>query len=117
MAAHGGRAKTPQSVLLNAFEANAQVLAVSPSDQSINTVAQQGAGALQAYDAYHAAVEVNPTELLLNDTVYLKDKHTLTIKNTGKSKTKFQFTHLAVDTIYSKMQVRSLPYQNPDGYS
>ncbi len=105
MSAKGGRTNAPQSRVLNAYQAKASIIPVTTTDQSLQTVARQGAGTLKAYDALHAGLQVSPTELLLNDTTYFNGIQTVTVTNTGSSKTQFTFSHTPVDTVFSKQKV------------
>lgn len=101
MAAKGGRANTSPAGILNALQATSSLIPVSVNDSRIDTAARSGAGLLQIYDAIHQSFTLSPTELLLNDTAYFQGSQSVTIRNTGNSKTKFRLSHVPAVTIYA----------------
>ncbi|EJD35518.1 subtilisin-like protein [Auricularia subglabra TFB-10046 SS5] len=62
------------------------------------TLAQQGAGLVNVYNALTVRTLVTPGELLLNDTAHWKAGHNIVIKNTGKSKQTYTLTHKPAGT-------------------
>ncbi|KAJ1305221.1 hypothetical protein OPQ81_000250 [Rhizoctonia solani] len=65
----------------------------------IPSAAQQGAGLLNAYNAIKNTGSLLPAELLLNDTAYLKEEHTLVVRNDGKNEITYTFTHVPAGSI------------------
>lgn len=63
------------------------------------TLAQQGAGLINVNNAIHFTTLVTPGELLLNDTANFKGVHTITVKNTGKTRQTFKLSHAPVGTM------------------
>ncbi|KAG0352162.1 hypothetical protein BGZ54_002928, partial [Gamsiella multidivaricata] len=58
-----------------------------------NTVARQGAGMVNVFDAIQGKAFVQPTHLALNDTVHTKGTYILTLTNQYKSAETFTLTH------------------------
>ncbi len=106
MAANGGRDQNPPAKIFSVLENFAKILPVSVSDQSIETVAVQGSGFVQAYTSVKATSLISPSELLLNDTAYFNGEQTLTVTNNGNKKVKYSFSHTPADSIFALMQVR-----------
>ncbi|EJD37108.1 subtilisin-like protein [Auricularia subglabra TFB-10046 SS5] len=63
-----------------------------------HTLAQQGAGLINVFNALNVKTEVSPAELLLNDTAHWKGVHRITIKNTGQYKQKYTLSHQPAGT-------------------
>ncbi|EJD54860.1 subtilisin-like protein [Auricularia subglabra TFB-10046 SS5] len=62
-------------------------------DAKPHTLAQQGSGLVDVFNALNAQTEVSPSELLLNDTAHWKRLHKITIKNTGKQRQAYELSH------------------------
>ncbi|KAK7053257.1 hypothetical protein VNI00_003883 [Paramarasmius palmivorus] len=62
------------------------------------TVAKQGAGLLDVYNAIHGTTNVSPGELLLNDSTYFVPEHTFTVKNVGSVNKEYQLSHVPAGT-------------------
>lgn len=88
---------TPKKVR-EALESTAVQVPYSVSDSSLMSVAGQGAGKVQLYDAINSGLVISPTELTLNDTTYLNSIQFITLKNTGKSSVKYQLSHVPAGT-------------------
>ena len=97
LAAKGTNNVSPADVK-SAFEMTALRVPVSVNDSSLESVAAQGSGRLQLFDAIHVGVSVSPTELLLNDSVYFQGIQQLTIKNTGSQFRTYNLKHVAAGT-------------------
>ncbi|KAG8963822.1 hypothetical protein FRC00_004914 [Tulasnella sp. 408] len=69
------------------------------STDPLQTVAKSGAGLLDAFKAMHGKTIVTPGEILLNDTVYGKPSHTITVKNTSKKAQTYKITHVPAGTM------------------
>ncbi|EJD47452.1 subtilisin-like protein [Auricularia subglabra TFB-10046 SS5] len=65
------------------------------------TLAHQGAGLVNLYNALNTKTEVTPSELVLNDTSHWKSLHSFTIKNTGKKIQTYKITHQPAGTTVS----------------
>ncbi|KZV95913.1 subtilisin-like protein [Exidia glandulosa HHB12029] len=79
--------------------------AIVPSSKDDNALAAslswQGSGLINVWDAVNAKTLVSPSELLLNDTTHWKTKHTITIKNTGRSVQTYRLSHQPAGTTLS----------------
>lgn len=67
----------------------------------LETLAKQGGGLIQVYDAVHAPASVSPGALLLNDTEFFKAKHTITVSNEGVGPRIWKIVHEPVGTAIS----------------
>lgn len=111
--AKGGNNISPQR-LREAFEATAKLLPTSRSDNSIVSVASQGAGLFQAFDAIYGDTTISPTELLLNDTANFNGYQWVTIKNTGNSRRQYKVSHVPAGTALTYSNSSSFqPNANP----
>ncbi|KAG9032752.1 hypothetical protein FS837_002643 [Tulasnella sp. UAMH 9824] len=82
------------------LESTGEAVPVSKkSTEPLQTLAQAGAGLLNAYQAAHSKTIVTPTELHLNDTAHRKTSHTITVKNTSNKAQKFKITHIPAGTM------------------
>jgi len=79
----------------------AQPLPVSFTSDSLQTVAQQGSGQLNVWDAANMKTLVSPGELLLNDTQYFRSSHIITIENTSGSSVTYTLSHTPANTVLS----------------
>jgi hypothetical protein len=79
----------------------AQPLPASHSSDNLQTVAQQGSGQLNVWDAANMETLVSPGEILLNDTQYLNSNQYITIKNTSGSSVTYTLSHTPANTVLS----------------
>ncbi|WVO16331.1 hypothetical protein L204_104006 [Cryptococcus depauperatus] len=77
----------------SALGVTSQQLPISASDNSLASVAIQGAGRLQINDAINAGAVISPAEILLNDTAHFDGVHVLTITNPSRNWVKYNFEH------------------------
>lgn len=77
------------------------------------TLSQQGAGLINAYNAIHYKTSVSPGELLLNDTANWKADHKITIKNNGKTKQTYKLSHVPAGTALTLKAVYLIPEDYP----
>ncbi|EJD40984.1 subtilisin-like protein [Auricularia subglabra TFB-10046 SS5] len=77
-----------------------------------HTLAQQGAGLINVYNALNVRSEVTPGELLLNDTAHWKGVHKLQIKNTAKLRQTYDLEHKPAGTIIT-MPRNYMTYPKP----
>ncbi|EJD50690.1 subtilisin-like protein [Auricularia subglabra TFB-10046 SS5] len=77
------------------------------------TLSQQGAGLINAWDALNYQTVVTPGELLLNDTANWKGLHTIKIKNTGKKPKTYTLKHIPAGTAYSRESGTIQPSEGP----
>ncbi|KZV93701.1 subtilisin-like protease [Exidia glandulosa HHB12029] len=77
------------------------------------TLAQQGAGLINVNDAIHFTTLVTPGELLLNDTAHFKGLHTITVKNTARTRQTFKLSHVPVGTMISLIPGTPFPADFP----
>ncbi|KAG9004637.1 hypothetical protein FRB90_010803 [Tulasnella sp. 427] len=79
---------------------------------TIQTLAQSGAGLIDVYKAVHGQTIVTPTVFALNDTAHHHTKHTITVKNTSKKSKKYTITHVPAGTMMS-FDYQQLAYPHP----
>ncbi|KAK0560641.1 hypothetical protein OC844_003642 [Tilletia horrida] len=94
-----GKAETVATIRA-AFASTAAPAPSTPSS-GLDTVARQGAGLLQAYNAIHSITRVWPDRLNLNDTEFFNGTQSLTITNTGSQVQAFAMHHVPAGTVYS----------------
>jgi hypothetical protein len=96
-----------------AFQATAEVLPFAKGNNQFATVAAQGAGKLQLFDALNTDTIVAPTELLLNDTAYFNSVQEITITNTGRSRQRYAITHIPAGTAPAFQPGSNQSYDSP----
>ncbi|KIP04605.1 hypothetical protein PHLGIDRAFT_492880 [Phlebiopsis gigantea 11061_1 CR5-6] len=97
-----GNSPTVGKTARDLFETTAQLVPSSHTDgDPLQTVAQQGAGLVDAFHALTTKIIISPGELLTNDTANFKGTHTFTIKNTGSTAESFKITHVPAGTALS----------------
>ncbi|KIY47274.1 pyrolysin [Fistulina hepatica ATCC 64428] len=90
------------------FESTAQKVPSSKTDSDpYQTLSQQGAGLINAYDAIHATTIVSPGELLLNDSAHFQGTQRITVSNQGSIRKDYTLTHVPAGTALS-VQVDSI---------
>jgi hypothetical protein len=93
------KGKAP-SVALGArslYETTAKPIPYSNSSSDpYQTLAQQGAGLIDAYKAIRTTTLVTPGELLLNDSAYFQKNQELHITNNGKTSQTYQIGWVAL---------------------
>ncbi|KIO30673.1 hypothetical protein M407DRAFT_20206 [Tulasnella calospora MUT 4182] len=95
-----GRSKKNALGIRGLLESTGEPVPVSKKPtEPLQTLAQAGAGLLNAYEAAHTKTIVTPTELHLNDTAHSKTSHTITVKNTSNKAQKFKITHMPAGTM------------------
>ncbi|KAJ3554568.1 hypothetical protein NM688_g3038 [Phlebia brevispora] len=98
----GAKGKSPEvgTTARTLFETTAQLVGSSHTDgDPLQTVAQQGAGLVDAFKALTTDIIVSPGELLTNDTAHFVSLHTFTITNIGNEVKKFNITHVPAGTV------------------
>ncbi|KAG9050739.1 hypothetical protein FS837_002683 [Tulasnella sp. UAMH 9824] len=112
------------------LESTGEAVPVSKeSAEPLQTLAQAGAGLLNAYKAVHSKTVVTPDlgvltidcpgsnmtgELHLNDTAYGEKSHTITVKNTSNKAQKFKITHIPAGTMIPfDSEQQAYPYPVP----
>ncbi|KAJ7282906.1 subtilisin-like protease [Mycena rebaudengoi] len=81
------------------FQSTASVVPSSKTDgDPLQTVTQQGAGLIQAYDAIFATTILSRTELILNDTAHFAGVQRFSVQNTGKTVKKYTVSHVPAGT-------------------
>ncbi|KAJ7248783.1 subtilisin-like protease [Mycena rebaudengoi] len=100
------------------FQSTASVIPSSKTDgDPLQTVTQQGAGLIQAYDAIFATTILSRTELILNDTAHFAAVHVISqkfsVKNTGKTVKKYTVSHVPVGTAVTVTPGTILPASGP----
>ncbi|RXW19777.1 hypothetical protein EST38_g6064, partial [Candolleomyces aberdarensis] len=80
------------------FESTAKYVPSNLTDgDPLQTVTQQGAGLINAYDALHATTILSKGELLLNDTVNFKP----VVTNNGEASRQYTLSHIIAGTALS----------------
>ncbi|KAG9050740.1 hypothetical protein FS837_002684 [Tulasnella sp. UAMH 9824] len=109
---HGNSKKTALEIR-GLLESTGKAVPISKnSTEPLQTIAQAGAGLLNAYNAVHSKTVVTPAELHLNDTAYGQKSHTITVKNTSNKAQKFKITHIPAGTMIpfdSEQQASPVP--------
>ncbi|KAF7797605.1 hypothetical protein EIP86_008805 [Pleurotus ostreatoroseus] len=96
------------------FETTAQLVGSSHTDgDPLQTVAQQGAGLVDAFKALTTDIIVSPGELLTNDTAHFVGEHTFTIKNIGTQSKQFTITHVPAGTMLTLQPGTSFAADGP----
>ena len=95
------------------FQATADVLNFAVGNTQFATVAAQGAGKLQLFDALNTDTIVGPTELLLNDTAYFNGVQYIDVTNTGRSRQRYVLTHLPAGTAPAFQPGSNQSYNSP----
>ena len=93
-----GTANVSPKNVKEALQFSANQLVVSTSDSTLESVAAQGAGKIQLFDAINTGTVVSPTELLLNDTAYSQSLQYLTLQNTGSSHVTYKLSNVPAGT-------------------
>ncbi|EMD33648.1 hypothetical protein CERSUDRAFT_159874 [Gelatoporia subvermispora B] len=88
------------------FETTAQRISSNVTDGvPLQSVAVQGAGLVNAFNALTAETIVSPGELLLNDTAHFNGTQKFTVKNNGTAAKKFTVSHIPAGTALSLQPV------------
>ncbi|KAI0684940.1 subtilisin-like protease [Cytidiella melzeri] len=96
------------------FETTAQLISSSHTDgDPLQTVAQQGAGLVDAFKAITTEVSISPGELLLNDTANFKGLQTFTITNHATTSKSFKISHIPAGTMLSLTTGTDFPADGP----
>ncbi|KAF9526557.1 pyrolysin [Crepidotus variabilis] len=96
------------------FETTATYIPSNKTEGSLlQTLAQQGAGLINAYNAIHAPATVTPGELILNDTTHFNSVHTFTVKNNGKKSSKYKVKHVPAGTALTLREGEIFPEFGP----
>ncbi|KAH8828652.1 subtilisin-like protease [Flagelloscypha sp. PMI_526] len=80
------------------FESTAAPVLAEPAGTVLQTLSQQGAGLVDAYQVIHSEITVSPTELLLNDTANFKGEHKIVLTNKSKQTKKIFVKHVPAGT-------------------
>ncbi|KAJ8076300.1 hypothetical protein PM082_000719 [Marasmius tenuissimus] len=82
-------------------------------DTVLQTLAQQGAGLINVFNAVHSTMVVTPGELLLNDTANFVSEHHFTVHNTGPSERTFELSHIPAGTAITVAPETIFPANGP----
>ncbi|KAJ0123019.1 serine endopeptidase [Diaporthe amygdali] len=93
--------KTIRSLLSSTAKPQAPLGSANNTGGLVASVAQQGAGLVQAYDAAHSTIILDIDGIALNDTDNFVGTHTFSIKNTGASDVTFDVGHAKAVTMYT----------------
>ncbi|CCA71532.1 related to subtilisin-like serine protease [Serendipita indica DSM 11827] len=113
LSARGKGDKTARSVK-KALQNTAMMVPASTADGApYVSVAQQGAGLINVYNAIHARTVVSTSELLLNDTAYGNNVQIITLSNPTKKSVTYTVSHTPGLTISTINSATKLPYTSP----
>jgi minor extracellular serine protease Vpr len=105
------------SELLNRFQSNANPVNLANSSL-LASVAQQGAGLINAFQTLTATTLISPSELALNDTVRTKKFYTVLVTNIGEEAAQYTVSHrgaaLATGAKEGNDQLLSKPVYSAD---
>ncbi|KZV95486.1 subtilisin-like protease [Exidia glandulosa HHB12029] len=111
--AKGATASVGKSIR-SLLQTTAAVVHSSKTDETLlQTVAQQGAGLLNVYNAIFYETTVSPSEILLNDTANWRSEHAITITNAGVAEKTYRLTHVPAGTALALKEGRILPEVYP----
>ncbi|EJD54165.1 subtilisin-like protein, partial [Auricularia subglabra TFB-10046 SS5] len=81
------------------FESTSVGVSVSHEKNALlQTLAQQGAGLVNVFNALNVQSSVTPGDISLNDTTHWKGTHKFVVKNNAKGKQVYQLAHLPAGT-------------------
>ena len=115
---HLGNLRRPSfAELLSRFQSNANPVNLANSSL-LASVAQQGAGLINAFQTLTATTVIWPSELALNDTVRTKEFYTVLITNIGEEAARYTLSHrgaaLATGAKDGNDQLLSTPVYSAD---
>lgn len=113
MQAKGTTAAVAKSVRSLLQTTGAVVHSTKMDETLLQTVAQQGAGLLNVYNAVFYETTVAPAEILLNDTAHWRGEHTITITNSGATEQTFRLSHVPAGTAMALQEGSVLPEVYP----
>ncbi|KAK0548235.1 hypothetical protein OC861_006360 [Tilletia horrida] len=96
-----GNTETPKE-LSAIFMSTAKPVPYAKDSPVLDTVARQGAGLINIYQAVKSISRVTPAQLLLNDTHFFQGNQDVTIKNIGSVSQQFTVQHLPAGTVYAQ---------------
>lgn len=91
--------KTIRSLLSSTAKPQAPIGSANNTNGLLASVAQQGAGLVQAYDAAHSTIILSSDGLALNDTDNFAGTQSFSIQNTGSSDVTFTLGHTKAVTM------------------
>lgn len=99
---------------LSLFQNTAQPIFESKADGApLHTLAQAGAGLVDAYAMIHTDTLVNPGQLELNDTANFQGMHTITVKNVGNESVTYTLGHEPAATVNTYNTSGAIVYPLP----
>lgn len=104
-AANGGRNSCNNGDVYRALQLTATPQVAAKGNSPLETLARQGAGLVQGYNAINNDVEISSSELLLNDTTYFDATKIFTLTNTGGGIKFLTLSHLPALAVYTRQQV------------
>lgn len=111
--AKGKDAATFQSVK-KLLQTTAGMVPSAQADGSpFTSVAQQGAGLINAYHAIHAQTTISTSEVLLNDTAHLWSYRRIQISNPANQSVTYTITHTPALTVSTIDNTTHLPLASP----
>ncbi|PPQ73671.1 hypothetical protein CVT24_007332 [Panaeolus cyanescens] len=96
------------------FETTAKAIGSSKDDKDpLQTLTQQGAGLINAFDAIHAKTIVSPGQLILNDTLSFRSIQTFTVRNTENQPKSYKLRHSPAGTALTVRENSIFPSLGP----
>jgi len=129
-----GKSKHVASEARTLFQTTAHVIPSSKTDgDPLQTVAQQGAGLINVYNAIRSTTHISCGEMILNDTAHFRPvyvylflftserlvqffllyRHTFTVKNDGKTSTSYKLRHIPAGTALTVREGTIFPSLGP----
>ena len=109
-----GKDPTTARNVKKALQNTAMMVPATAADGSpFVSVAQQGAGLINVYNAINARTVVSTSELLLNDTAYGNNIQLVTLTNPTKKSVTYTVSHTPGLTISTINRDTKLPYTSP----
>jgi subtilisin family serine protease len=89
----GQNGKVDPDLIKKIFETTTTPVFTSMGGSELQTVAQQGGGLINAYDAVLFKTIISPSEFNLNDTQHAVTTGQITIENTGAAAVSYRISH------------------------
>ena len=105
------RALSSPEIIRDILQSSSRPVPTTVGGSQLNTVAQAGAGLVDAYSAVNFQTVVSPGELALNDTDHANLVRTLTIANAGSAAKNYRLANVPASAALTFSTVR--PTRSP----
>lgn len=102
----GQNGKVDPDLITKIFETTTTPVYTQMGGSQLQTIAQQGGGLINAYDAVLFKTIISPAEFNLNDTVHAVTSGQVTIDNTGSAAVSYRISHVAAPAALTFGSVR-----------